>query len=74
LRCGAWTVGPAEGGDGLVLTATAAEAGASDGLDGLRALCVAQWTRHPGDGAVATVVAGDERSAGVLAEWGLLPS
>jgi HAD superfamily hydrolase (TIGR01450 family) len=70
-RCGAWAVGPAEGADGLVLMATAAEGDDSDGLDGLRALCVAHWTRHPGDGAVATVVAGDERSARVLAGWGL---
>ena len=71
-RCGRWSVGPAEGGDGLVLTDGGSTAGDdSDGLDGLRALCVAHWTRHPRDGAPATVVAGDERAAGVLADWGL---
>jgi HAD superfamily hydrolase (TIGR01450 family) len=73
-RCGSWSVGPAEGGDGLVLhaDATAADPAAeSDGLDGLRALCVAHWTRHPSEGVPATVVAGDERAAGALADWGL---
>jgi HAD superfamily hydrolase (TIGR01450 family) len=70
-RCGGWRVGPAEGGDGLVLTATEAAEDDSDGLDGLRALCVAHWTRHPDSGAPATVVAGDDRAAAVLAEWGL---
>ena len=71
-RCGTWSVGPAEGGDGLVLTGTGTAAtDDTDGLDGLRALCVAHWTRHAREGAPATVVAGDERAAGVLAEWGL---
>ena len=73
-RCGAWAAGPAEGGDGLVLTMTAAETDGVDGLDGLRALCVAHWTRHPDSGALATVVAGDERTAGVLTAWGLAGS
>jgi glycerol-1-phosphatase len=73
-RCGGWTVGPAEGGDGLVLTATGAGDDDSDGLDGLRALCVAHWTRHPDDGTPATVVAGDDRATAALAEWGLAES
>jgi HAD superfamily hydrolase (TIGR01450 family) len=73
-RCGAWLAGPAEGGDGLVLTAVGTAGPDDDGLDGLRALCVAHWTRHPDDGVPATVVAGDGRSAGVLADWGLTPA
>jgi hypothetical protein len=32
---------------------------------------VAHWTRHPREGAPATVVAADERVAGVLVDWGL---
>ncbi len=76
-RCGSWLAGPAEGGDGLVLTAVGARATGhgdgldGDGLDGLRALCVAHWARHPDAGVPATVVAGDERSAGVLSDWDL---
>lgn len=70
-RCGAWSVGPAEGGDRLVLTDAGTAATDTDGLDGLRALCVAHWTRHPRAGAPATVVAGDDRAAEVLTGWGL---
>ena len=63
---------PAEGGEALVLSAASGTTDDdSDGLDGLRALCVAHWTRHPDDGAPVTLVAGDDRAAGVLNAWGL---
>jgi glycerol 3-phosphatase-2 len=79
-HCGPWAVRPTEGGDALELT-TAGAPGAgrapgtddgSDGLDGLRALCVAHWAEHPDDGVPARVLAGDEAAAGLLAGWGLV--
>ena len=70
-RCGLWTAGPAEAEDVLVLDADAGDEG--DGLDGLRALCVAHWARHPDDGAPARVVARGERAAAALQLWGLVP-
>jgi glycerol 3-phosphatase-2 len=74
-RCGSWSVGPAEGGDGLVLTGTGtAVTDDSDGLDGLRALCVAHWTRHQREGVPARMIAGDESAAAALAQWALAPS
>ncbi len=69
-RCGDWRVGPVEGG-GLVLS-SGHETG--DGLDGLRAMCVALWTSHPHDGAPVGVITGDERAADAFARWGLAPS
>lgn len=78
-RCGTWAVGWTEGGDALVLAADppgapdpsgpAAAPSSPDGLDGLRALCVAHWQRHPDCGAPAQVVPADERAATVLAQW-----
>jgi hypothetical protein len=70
--CGSWVVRPDGDGDGLLLGATegAADAG-TDGLDGLRALCVAHWERHAESGAEAVVAAADERAAGLLAGWAL---
>ena len=74
-RCGAWLATPAEGAEALVLTvADASGDDDSDGLDGLRALCVAHWSRHPDDGAPAAVVAGDDEAASALARWGLAAS
>ena len=70
-RCGRWTAGPAEAEDVLVLEADTGDEG--DGLDGLRALCVAHWARHPDDGAPARVVARGERAAAALHRWGLVP-
>jgi glycerol 3-phosphatase-2 len=67
-RCGGWTVRRAEGDDVLVLE-TASVGG--DHLDGLRALCVAHWSDHPEDGTPARAVAGDDRAAEQLSEWGL---
>ena len=72
-RCGRWVVRFADAGDGLLL-----EAGegvgtgvADDGLDGLRALCVAHWWRHPDAGAAPRVRAADDRARAALEEWGL---
>ena len=45
-----------------------------DGLDGLRALCVAHWTRHPDDGAPRP--GRRRRTSGAarrLDRWGLAP-
>jgi glycerol-1-phosphatase len=70
-RCGTWRASAAEGEDVLVLESTGREAG--DGLDGLRALCVAHWTRHPDAGAAAQVTAAGEQPATALQRWGLLP-
>jgi glycerol 3-phosphatase-2 len=70
-RCGGWTVSRAEGDDALVLDGTQST-GAGDGLDGLRALCVAHWAHHPGDGAPARIVAAGSAAAAALAGWGLL--
>jgi hypothetical protein len=67
-RSGTWRVDLAEGG-GLVLSAGPADAG--DGLDGLRALCVALWTSQSHDGAPLGILASDERAADALDAWGL---
>ncbi|MGR7027736.1 HAD-IIA family hydrolase [Geodermatophilus sp. URMC 62] len=78
-RCGHW-LATAEGTGPLELRA-AGDAGdrpagrsgdglGGDGLDGLRALCLASWTRDA-DGAPAEVRAGDEEAQRALAGWGL---
>jgi glycerol-1-phosphatase len=72
-RCGSWEARTTEGG-GLLLEQAGEEQEddvASDGLDGLRALCVAHWSNHPGEGASARVVAGDGPSGEALDRWGL---
>jgi glycerol 3-phosphatase-2 len=73
-RCGEWTARAGEGKDVLVLAADGAGAGGArelDGLDGLRALCVAHWSRHPDQGAPARVVGADPRAKQALDGWGL---
>ena len=76
-RCGAWEARPGEAGALLLVQAgddpdRAADGGTTtDGLDGLRALCVAHWGRHPDDGATARVVAGDAAAGAALDRWGL---
>ncbi|MCF6736025.1 HAD-IIA family hydrolase [Blastococcus sp. KM273129] len=78
-RCGGWTVRQAEGGDVLELcgpdteTASGARAGSDDGLDGLRALCVAHWAAHPG-GTVPARVLADGATATARARAWHLPS
>jgi glycerol 3-phosphatase-2 len=69
-RCGRWWVRTAEADDVLVLAAGRAEEH-GDGLDGLRALCVGHWSRHPDAGADVRVVAADEDAARALDGWGL---
>jgi glycerol 3-phosphatase-2 len=70
-RCGSWTVTAAEAEGTWLLTAGKGEADPGDGLDGLRALCVAHWDRHPGHGAPARTVAADPVAAEALAGWRL---
>jgi len=75
-RCGAWVARVAEADDVLLLEAAdhgAAQEASGDGLDGLRALCVAHWSRHLDVGATVRVRAVDDRAAAVLASWGLAP-
>jgi glycerol-1-phosphatase len=71
-RCGNWTVSPAEVDDVLVLEAVG-EDDRSDGLDGLRALCVAHWGRHPDTGSPGRVAAVGPRAVAALEQWGLAP-
>jgi HAD superfamily hydrolase (TIGR01450 family) len=75
-RCGDWEARPGEAG--ALLLARVADAARSaaggalpDGLDGLRALCVAHWGTHPDEGATARVVAGDGPAGEVLGRWRL---
>jgi HAD superfamily hydrolase (TIGR01450 family) len=75
-RCGSWTVREKAGGRELVLEsddggAAVDRAPAGDGLDGLRALCVAHWARHPDEAAPARVSAVGARAADALRSWGL---
>ena len=69
-RCGGWTVRSADGVLRLGLDGVGGPADA-DGLDGLRALCVAHWTRHPEAVPPAGVTADDEAAAAELRQWGL---
>jgi HAD superfamily hydrolase (TIGR01450 family) len=85
-RCGDWAVrtaedgalllGPAPPRDSATTAAAAVPTGVDvaadpDGLDGLRALCVAHWARHPDDGAPARVLADGPAAADALRAWGL---
>ncbi|WP_309229667.1 hypothetical protein [Blastococcus sp. TML/M2B] len=42
-----------------------------DGLDGLRALCVAHWIRHPDGGAPARVLGEGVEASTALRNWGI---
>ncbi|CAA9254166.1 MAG: 4-nitrophenylphosphatase [uncultured Blastococcus sp.] len=66
-NCGGWTVRAGEGEDVLVMEG----GGDGDGLDGLRALCVAHWSRHPDEGVPASVVAAGAAAEEALTRWGL---
>ena len=77
--CGGWAARLTEGGRALELASASRSrassapvpSSGSDGLDGLRALCVAHWAQHPDDGVPARVLAGDGAAAELLAAWGL---
>jgi glycerol 3-phosphatase-2 len=76
-RCGNWEARPGEAGALLLARVADAERSApgdrvTDGLDGLRALCVAHWSNHPDEGATARVVAGYGPTVEVLDRWGLV--
>jgi HAD superfamily hydrolase (TIGR01450 family) len=83
-RCGGWVA--TTGGDGTLELRTApdvadlggsdpgsGELDAGDGLDGLRALCLASWSRpeEPQGGAGPRVRAGDDAARRALAGWQL---
>jgi hypothetical protein len=70
-RCGAWTASTGEGQDVLVLEASG-DPGGDDGLDGLRALCVGHWARHPDGGPAASIVASGPRAEEALVRWSLV--
>jgi HAD superfamily hydrolase (TIGR01450 family) len=69
-RCGEWSARAGDGPLRLGREAPGAPASA-DGLDGLRALCVAHWARYPETAAPARVDAADEAAAAVLRRWAL---
>ncbi|SNS34450.1 Haloacid Dehalogenase Superfamily Class (subfamily) IIA [Geodermatophilus saharensis] len=77
-RCGGW-LAAADGAGSLVLRTVPDAAGLrdapgpDDGLDGLRALCVASWSR-PGGPAATGLRAGDEAARRALTDWNLVRS
>ena len=81
-RCGGWTVREKAGGQVLVLEGDDDVDGGSghpdaredDGLDGLRALCVAHWARHPDQASPVQVEARGGRATEALRGWGLSPT
>lgn len=75
-RCGGWAARFADAEEALLLDAGQTPDGDrdGDGLDGLRALCVAHWSRHPGEGTAAQVRAADDRARAALEGWGLVPT
>jgi glycerol-1-phosphatase len=68
-RCGDWLADAT--GEQLTLRSTGPHPEPTDGLDGLRALAVAHWSRQPDQGCPASVRAGDDEAATALAGWGL---
>ncbi|MGY1823068.1 HAD-IIA family hydrolase [Geodermatophilus sp. SYSU D00079] len=74
-RCGDWVARPVGESGRLELACATRETDGGDGLDGLRALCVAHWTVHPDDAAPLDVQAADDDAAAALARWfpGRLP-
>jgi glycerol-1-phosphatase len=69
--CGGWTARTGEGG--LVLAADGPLRPEGDGLDGLRALCVAAWSLPDHGLPELRTAADDARAAAALEDWGLAP-
>jgi glycerol-1-phosphatase len=70
-RCGGWTVLTGEAAGVLVLRRERPERPDGDGLDGLRALCVAAWSGAPGGPADVRVVADGDPAASAVERWRL---
>jgi glycerol-1-phosphatase len=69
VACRGWTVRADD--DGWQLSGPGDDVEAGEELDGLRALCVAHWSRHPDDARQAKVAGGDDAASAVLVRWGL---
>ncbi|RBY78803.1 HAD family hydrolase [Geodermatophilus sp. TF02-6] len=70
-RCGRWWARPVGEGGPLQLGCDPPGADTGDGLDGLRAVCVAHWVQHPGTAAPARVRAVDRAAAAAVRSWAL---
>jgi HAD superfamily hydrolase (TIGR01450 family) len=77
-RCGTWTVRAHGGTVELRSGGPAGEGEAADdrpdaerALDGLRALCVAHWSRHPDGAPAPSTTAADDDARDALRRWGL---
>jgi glycerol-1-phosphatase len=69
-RCGAWTVTPGEAGV-LVLRQDGSQRADDDGLDGLRALCVAAWAASPEHSAQVRVLGDGQPATEAVERWRL---
>jgi len=70
-RCGAWQA-RSETDDHVVLSpAPAGDRPVGDGLDGLRAVCVAHWHRNRHDGVPARVSGADAQARELVEQWAL---
>jgi glycerol-1-phosphatase len=70
-RCGGWTALTGEAAGVLVLRQDGPERPGGDGLDGLRAACVAAWSGAPGGAADVRVVAEGRPASSAVERWGL---
>jgi HAD superfamily hydrolase (TIGR01450 family) len=73
-RCGAWSVGGGEAAGVLVLRRDGAGRPGDDGLDGLRALCVAAWSGSADAPVDVRVLGEGQDAAAAVARWGLAAS
>ncbi len=70
-RCGAWTVAAGEAAGVFVLRHDRPARADDDGLDGLRALCVAAWAGAPHGAADVRVLAEGQPAAAAVERWRL---
>jgi HAD superfamily hydrolase (TIGR01450 family) len=70
-RCGAWTATSGEAAGVLLLRHDGSDRPDGDGLDGLRALCVAAWSRSPDASADVRVLAEGRHAAQAVERWQL---